>query len=136
MSVGPYRTQEGAGSSPASSRSRRPFGKAFQLRLWPHPPIRGRLGCEIGVRSIHKQAAQRRGANRTDGARPVLETARYEEATADHRTRPRGVAPRALRRDVWDRGRLMFPMAVALPLALLPIVSLAATLRWMAVSSA
>jgi hypothetical protein len=30
----------------------------------------------------------------------------------------------------------MFPLAVALPLALLPIVSLAATLRWMAVSSA
>ncbi len=29
----------------------------------------------------------------------------------------------------------MFPIAVALPLALLPIVSLAATLRWMAVSS-
>jgi hypothetical protein len=29
----------------------------------------------------------------------------------------------------------MFPMAVALPLALLPIVSLAATLRWMAVSA-
>jgi hypothetical protein len=30
----------------------------------------------------------------------------------------------------------MFPMALALPLALLPIVSLVATLRWMAVSSA
>jgi hypothetical protein len=30
----------------------------------------------------------------------------------------------------------MFPLAIALPLALLPIVSLAATLRWMAVSSA
>jgi hypothetical protein len=29
----------------------------------------------------------------------------------------------------------MFPMVVALPLALLPIVSLAATLRWMALSS-
>ena len=29
----------------------------------------------------------------------------------------------------------MFPIAVALPLALLPIVSLAATLRWMAVSA-
>jgi hypothetical protein len=29
----------------------------------------------------------------------------------------------------------MFPMAFALPLALLPIVSLMATLRWMAVSS-
>jgi hypothetical protein len=29
----------------------------------------------------------------------------------------------------------MFPMAVALPLALLPIVSLIATLRWMALSS-
>jgi hypothetical protein len=29
----------------------------------------------------------------------------------------------------------MFPMALALPLALLPIVSLMATLRWMAVSS-
>jgi hypothetical protein len=29
----------------------------------------------------------------------------------------------------------MFPMAIALPLALLPIVSLAATLRWMAISS-
>jgi hypothetical protein len=29
----------------------------------------------------------------------------------------------------------MFPLAVALPLALLPTVSLAATLRWMAVSS-
>ena len=29
----------------------------------------------------------------------------------------------------------MFPMALALPLALLPIVSLVATLRWMAVSS-
>ena len=30
----------------------------------------------------------------------------------------------------------MFPMALALPLALLPIVSLMATLRWMAVSAA
>jgi hypothetical protein len=30
----------------------------------------------------------------------------------------------------------MFPMALALPLALLPIVSLLATLRWMAVSTA
>jgi hypothetical protein len=29
----------------------------------------------------------------------------------------------------------MFPIALALPLALLPIVSLMATLRWMAVSS-
>jgi hypothetical protein len=29
----------------------------------------------------------------------------------------------------------MFPMAVALPLAVLPIVSLVATLRWMALSS-
>jgi len=29
----------------------------------------------------------------------------------------------------------MFPMAIALPLALLPIVSLVATLRWMAISS-
>jgi hypothetical protein len=29
----------------------------------------------------------------------------------------------------------MFPMAVALPLALLPIVSLLATLRWMALST-
>ena len=29
----------------------------------------------------------------------------------------------------------MFPMSIALPLALLPIVSLLATLRWMAVSS-
>jgi hypothetical protein len=29
----------------------------------------------------------------------------------------------------------MFPVAFALPLALLPIVSLVATLRWMAVSS-
>jgi len=28
----------------------------------------------------------------------------------------------------------MFPLAVALPLALLPMVSLMATLRWMAVS--
>jgi len=31
---------------------------------------------------------------------------------------------------------MMFPMALALPLALLPIVGLMATLRWMAVSSA
>jgi hypothetical protein len=30
---------------------------------------------------------------------------------------------------------MMFPMAIALPLALLPIVSLVATLRWMAISS-
>jgi hypothetical protein len=29
----------------------------------------------------------------------------------------------------------MFPIAVALPLAFLPIVSLVATLRWMALSS-
>jgi hypothetical protein len=29
----------------------------------------------------------------------------------------------------------MFPMALALPLALLPIVSLVATLRWMAISA-
>lgn len=29
----------------------------------------------------------------------------------------------------------MFPMAVAVPLAVLPFVSLLATLRWMAVSS-
>jgi hypothetical protein len=30
---------------------------------------------------------------------------------------------------------MIFPMAFAVPLALLPIVSLMATLRWMAVSS-
>jgi len=30
----------------------------------------------------------------------------------------------------------MFPLAVAVPLALLPIVSLSAALRWMALSSA
>ena len=30
----------------------------------------------------------------------------------------------------------MIPLALALPLAVLPIVSLAATLRWMALSSA
>ena len=30
---------------------------------------------------------------------------------------------------------MMFPMALALPLALLPIVSLMATLRWMALHS-
>ena len=29
----------------------------------------------------------------------------------------------------------MFPLAVALPLALLPVVSLLVTLRWMAVSA-
>jgi hypothetical protein len=29
----------------------------------------------------------------------------------------------------------MFPLAVAIPLAVLPIVSLAGTLRWMALSS-
>jgi hypothetical protein len=29
----------------------------------------------------------------------------------------------------------MFPLAVAIPLAILPIVSLAGTLRWMALSS-
>jgi hypothetical protein len=29
----------------------------------------------------------------------------------------------------------MFPLALAVPLALLPIVSLSATLRWMATSS-
>jgi hypothetical protein len=29
----------------------------------------------------------------------------------------------------------MFPLALAVPLALLPIVSLAGTLRWMALSS-
>jgi hypothetical protein len=29
----------------------------------------------------------------------------------------------------------MFPLAVAIPLALLPIVSLTGTLRWMALSS-
>jgi hypothetical protein len=34
-----------------------------------------------------------------------------------------------------DRGEVMFPMAFAVPLALLPIVSLMATLRWMALSS-
>src|SRR2546425_11672309 len=90
---------------------------------------------EIGVRSIHRWAAQRKGVNRTDVAAPLLETGRYEEADADHRTRPRSAAPRALRRDVRDRGRLMFPLAVAIPLSLLPIASLAATLRWMAVSS-
>ena len=94
-----------------------------------------RPSCEIGVRSIHRWAAQRKGVNRTDVGRPVLETGRYEEADADHRAGPRSVAPRALRRDVRDGGRLMFPLAVAIPLSLLPIASLAATLRWMAVSS-
>jgi hypothetical protein len=29
----------------------------------------------------------------------------------------------------------MFPLAIAIPLAVLPIVSLAGTLRWMALSS-
>jgi hypothetical protein len=54
----------------------------------------------------------------------------HEEATADHRARPRRVAPRALRHRVRD-WRQVIPLAVAVPLALLPFVSLAGALRWM-----
>jgi hypothetical protein len=89
----------------------------------------------LGALPIHMQAAEDEGVSRTDAARPLLQSDAHEEATADYRARPRGVAPRALRRDVRNGGRLMFPIAVALPLAFLPIVSLVATLRWMALSS-
>jgi hypothetical protein len=89
----------------------------------------------IGAQPIRMQAAKARGVSRRDVTCPVLKTGRYEEATLDLRHRPRGVAPRALQRDFRDGGEVMFPMALALPLALLPIVSLMATLRWMAVSS-
>src|SRR5215210_7540525 len=83
---------------------------------------------------IRLQPAGARGVSRTDASRPVLETGRYEEATLDLGRRPRGAASRALRRDFRNGPEMMFPMALALPLALLPIVSLMATLRWMAVS--
>jgi hypothetical protein len=85
--------------------------------------------------SIYRQTADERGVSRTDAAQPVEESGGYEEATVDHGTRPSRFAPRALRRHVRDRSRLMFPLAVAIPLAFLPIVSLSAALRWMAVSS-
>jgi hypothetical protein len=61
---------------------------------------------------IHMQAAKGEGVRRTDAARPLLQSDAHEEATADYRARPRGVAPRALRRDVRKGGRLMFPMDV------------------------
>ena len=85
--------------------------------------------------SRHRQTAEQGGVSRRDAARPVEEGGRYEEATVDLRTRPRGAAPRALRRHVRDRSEVMFPLAIAVPLALLPIVSLSAALRWMALSS-
>jgi hypothetical protein len=86
-------------------------------------------------RVIHRQTAGGRGVSRTDAAWPVRESGRYEEATVDLRTCPRSVAPRALRRALRHRSQVMFPLAVAVPLALLPIVSLSAALRWMALSS-
>src|SRR5205814_7643283 len=90
---------------------------------------------QIRVPWIGRSATSRGGAGRSDTEPLVNEDRRYEEATAHHRNRVRGATPGALRRGVRNGGRLMFPTAVALPLALLPIVSLLVTLRWMAFTS-
>ena len=84
-------------------------------------------------RPIHMQTATPRGAGRNDFSPRMTEHRCHEEATAHHWPRRRGVAPRALRRHFRDR--LMLPLAVAFPTALLPIVVLLATLRWMALAT-
>ncbi len=61
-----------------------------------------------------------------------LGTALVGQATAHNRDRLGGAPARALRRDLGRGERLMLSMAVALPLAVLPFVSLLGTLGWMA----
>lgn len=84
-------------------------------------------------RPIHMQTATPGGAGRNDFSPRITEHRCHEEATAHHWTRPRGVAPRALRRHFRDR--LMLPLAVAFPVALLPIMVLLVTLRLMVLST-
>jgi hypothetical protein len=86
-------------------------------------------------RAIHRQTAAGKGASRTDAGPPSVETGLMKKRMLIAALVLAAFAPRALPRRLWDRGRVMVPMAVALPLALLRIVSLAATLRWMALSS-
>src|SRR5437773_631132 len=85
--------------------------------------------------AIHRQPARHEGVSRTDLSPQLREGDGHEEATPDHWSCSSSLGPSALRRALRDEGRLMFPVAVALPLALLPIVSLLATFRWMALSS-
>jgi hypothetical protein len=84
-------------------------------------------------RPIHMQTATPGGAGRNDFSTRMTEHRCHEEATAHHWTRVRGVAPRPLRHHFRDR--LMLPLAVAFPVAVLPIMVLVATLRWMALST-
>src|SRR5262245_17757100 len=85
--------------------------------------------------SFRQWAAPGSTEDRRDFDRPVVESAGHEEATAHNRDRPRGAPARPLRRDLRHGGRLMLSLAVALPLAVLPVVSLLGALGWMATSS-
>jgi hypothetical protein len=101
--------------------------KAWQ-RWAQSVPVARESGCPI-----HMQAATPGGAGRNDFSTRMTEHRCHEEATAHHWTRVRGVAPRPLRHHFRDR--LMLPLAVAFPVAVLPIMVLVATLRWMALST-
>jgi len=81
------------------------------------------------------QAAKGNGVSRTDLLGAVRDSNAHEEASNDHRAHPRRTRSSAVRRGLRNRGEVMIPLVAALPLALLPIVSLVSTLRWMAVSS-
>src|SRR5919199_4240635 len=81
--------------------------------------------------SFHLQAERRGRESRNDLARLVSENRRHEEATVHLSAGHRAPAPRGARGRHRD-GRLMLSTAVALPLALLPLVSLVGTLGWMA----
>jgi hypothetical protein len=102
------------------------------MKAWPRCAQSVPMARESG-RPIHMQAATPGGAGRNDFSARMTEHRCHEEATAHHWTRLRGVAARALRRHFRDR--LMLPLAVAFPVALLPIMVLVATLRWMAIST-
>ena len=69
-------------------------------------------------------------------SRPPRRDLPHEEATPHLRSRVCRVAARPLRRDVRNRGQVMLPLMLAVPLALLPFLTLLATLRRMATASA
>src|SRR5207302_11302976 len=104
-----------------------PTGSGIRSRCWWSGSRRSRERS-----NFRRQAAPRSRENRNDLARPVTENHGHEEATV-HRAHPRGAADSGrARRDHAVGRQLMLSLAVALPLAFLPIVSLVVTLRWMA----
>jgi hypothetical protein len=135
------RADPGIGMRPSATRA----GDRYRHRTRRRARLAWGLeleGCLLhGLCTLRRRTPDLPAGNGVEGCRPyrgqrsVHGGSVHEEATAHHRNRFRRTTPRALRGGLRDWGRLMLPLAVALPLALLPIVTLVGALHRMATSS-